>query len=142
MSHTPEDLAQLRASGARITPQREVVLCALHSAQGHITAEVVYEHVRRMLPDIGLATVYRNLDFLKEQGVIVATDMGNGCIMWELAQSPPHHHTVCRECGAMTQLEHAFVQGLEQKMRDQLGFQANLSHLAFFGLCARCSSDS
>lgn len=142
MAHPPEAIESLRQRGVRITPQREAVLCAVYAMGGHVTAEAVYETVRQHMPHVGLATVYRNLDFLQEQGVVTATDLGDGCREWELAGSEPHHHAVCRACGAVTRLDHVFVRDLEQKLRAEFGFEADLSHMAFFGLCAECQRSS
>jgi Fur family ferric uptake transcriptional regulator len=142
LSHPPESIESLRKRGVRITPQREAVLCALYALGGHVTAETVYEAVCKGMPYVGLATVYRNLEFLKEQGVVVATDLGDGRMEWELTVNGPHHHAVCRVCGDVIQLDDALVRELGQKLRDELGFEADLSHMAFFGMCAECQSET
>lgn len=138
MTHPPEAIEALRARGVRITPQREAVLCALYSLGGHVTAEDVYEAVCQNMFHVGLATVYRNLDVLRQLGVVAATDLGDGRLQWELTVNGPHHHAVCRKCGAVTQLDDTFVQELAQKLQDELDFEADLSHMAFFGTCAEC----
>lgn len=140
MSHPPETIASLRARGIRITPQREAVLCALYALGGHVTAEEVYEKVREEMPYVGLATVYRNLGFLCEQGVVAETDLGDGHTEWEVTAGGPHHHAVCRRCGEVTQLDDAFVRDLGEKLRREIGFEADLNHMAFFGLCETCRS--
>lgn len=142
MSHPPEAIHNLRAQGVRVTPQREAILCALYTTGQHMTAETVFEIVSREMPQVGLATVYRNLEFLKSLGVIAATDLGDGYLTWELVGGVPHHHAVCRVCGETIQLGHDFVVGLEKRLRDELGFEADLSHMALFGMCADCQRNN
>lgn len=142
MTHPPEAIESLRARGVRITPQREAVLCALYALGGHVTAEEVYEAVRRDMPHVGLATVYRNLEFLKELGVVVAADLGDGRMEWELTVAGPHHHAVCRNCGEVVQLGDELVRDLGRKLREELGFEADLNHMAFFGLCEKCQREA
>lgn len=138
MSHPPIAIANLRAQGARVTPQREAILCALYTTGHHVTAETVYEMVSSKMPQVGLATVYRTLELFKSLGMVVATDLGDGCLTWELVGNAPHHHAICRVCGGTVELDHDFVAGLEERLRDELGFEADLSHLALFGTCAVC----
>ena len=51
--------------------QRETILQVLHSTDTHPTASAVYNEVRKVIPNISLGTVYRNLAALSEEGVIL-----------------------------------------------------------------------
>ncbi len=61
---------QLREAGIRLTPQRALVLDVVYHSDGHLTADQVYEQVRAQSPYVDLSTVYRNLVFLRQQGLI------------------------------------------------------------------------
>src|SRR5262245_31812724 len=65
------DLRQtLEASGWRYTPQRAAVFSYLCAVDDHPTAEDIYQAVRRQMPRISLATVYKALEALADAGVI------------------------------------------------------------------------
>lgn len=137
MSHHMGLIASVRGKGYRMTPQREMILEAIHN-EGHITADAVYQRVHAKSPAVNLATVYRTLELLKALGIVTAIDMGEGCILYELAGEHPHHHLVCEGCGHTVELDNDILQPLEQELCRRYGFQVNLNHLALFGKCPEC----
>ena len=60
MSKADELLESLRSAGFRLTPQRVMILSAIASSSGHMTAENIHERVKKSYPFIDIATVYRN----------------------------------------------------------------------------------
>ena len=78
--------------------QREAVLNVLCSTQCHPTAAWIYENVRKVLPNISLGTVYRNLAALSEEGVILSLSVGDGYEHFD-GNSAPHAHLHCKRCG-------------------------------------------
>ena len=81
MSHHWGVVEELRREGHRITPQRLLLLEAMKGSSGHLTAEQIWEQLKGSYPLVNLATVYRNLQWLKEAGRVVETDLGEdgGC---------------------------------------------------------------
>lgn len=136
MSCTDRISAQLRQRGYRITPQRLAVLEALHRG-GHLAAGEVLASVRRVAPRLTEATVYRTLEFLAAQGVVLAGRDAEGRLCFELA-GREHHHLICRRCGATVEIPHARVARLYRELEAETGFQLSASHLTLQGLCARC----
>ncbi|MFN8597208.1 MAG: transcriptional repressor [Anaerolineae bacterium] len=135
---SPIDFAdQLRAQGYRLTPQRQMILDAVHRAGDHVTPDQVYETVHRQNPAISRATIYRTLDFLCEIRLVVAMRWG-GQTYYEIAGETPHHHVICRTCGAVEelniQLVEAFVESVWRKQR----FEIDMNHMTVFGLCKQC----
>jgi len=119
-----------------MTPQREMILDAIQT--GHMTADQIYQKVRRKSPAINLATVYRTLELLKELHIVNAIDVGGGCTHYELSSVPPHHHLVCESCGQTIELDTKLLAPLESELCKRYKFQMNLNHLALFGLCPKC----
>src|SRR2546429_7591080 len=76
------------------------VLDVLRASQHHPTALDVYESVRRTRPRIGLATVYRILRQLTEQGLIKELEYGSGWSRYD-ARTYRHDHAICTQCGAL-----------------------------------------
>ena len=137
MSHHTGLIESVRGKGYRMTPQREMILDAIHE-EGHITADEIYQWVRAKSPAINLTTVYRTLELLKELGIVTAINTGDGCVHYELAGEQPHHHLVCEGCGQTLELDCDVLLPLEQELCKRYGFQVNLNHLALFGTCPEC----
>jgi len=99
MSHHTQLIESVRQQGYRMTPQREMILEAIHGDDGHLTADEIYQKVRAKSPAVNLATIYRTLELLKALRLVTAIDTGEGCVYYELAGEQRHHHLVCKECG-------------------------------------------
>lgn len=82
----------------RQTRQRAVILEELQRSRQHPTAEEVYASVRERLPRISLGTVYRNLDFLAERGIIRRLGSNGGSRRFD-GDMTPHQHVLCLRCG-------------------------------------------
>jgi Fur family ferric uptake transcriptional regulator len=130
--------ASLREVGYRLTPQRMMILAAMHQSEGHITAEAIHERVKKQHPFVDISTVYRTLQLLKKLHLITETDLGDGVVQYELSERGRHHHLVCRQCGKTAALDHSYLKPLADKIRETYGFEANMEHFAIFGICARC----
>lgn len=143
MTHNRFDYASLwHERGFRVTPQRQLILDAVCQGAGHTTLPEIYARVQQMAPAINLATVYRTLDFLNEMGLVVSGDMGDGRMVYEIAGQEPHHHLVCRRCGASEQISHATVQALFDAIAGEQNFHIEMDHLVLFGTCQACHSAS
>lgn len=139
MSHDITKIAhQLRESGYRVTPQRQLILDAVCQLGGHVTPEEVYAQVHKFAPAVNQATVYRTLHFLSEQRIINMTQLGEGRVGYELAGEEPHHHLVCRQCNGTIELPHSMLRQLFSQADADYDFSIDMNHISFFGLCAYC----
>lgn len=130
---------QLRERGYRLTPQRELVLDAVHDL-GHATPEQVLAHVRRTSDSINLSTVYRTLDLLQDLGLVSHAHLDHGAPTYHSTQVPQHVHLVCGGCGAVLEAEPAIADALVAAARDRYGFAVDVAHLAVSGRCRDCTS--
>lgn len=142
MTHHYDLLDRLRAQGHRLTPQRDMILLAVHDSGGHVSAEEVHRQVLAQNPHVDLSTVYRTLELLTEMGIVYRTDMGDGTSRYELAEEEMHHHLVCRQCGRVIALGHEVLKPLQKRLLADYGFAADLTHVVFQGLCESCRSTS
>jgi Fur family ferric uptake transcriptional regulator len=133
-------IEELRKQGYRLTPQREMIVEAVAHAGRHVTAEEVYEQVRTRTSAVNVATVYRTLDLLVELGLISRADLGDGRVTYASPLHGPHCHLVCRRCGYVIEADYELVAPLDERLRDQYCFVADLDHLAIPGLCADCEA--
>lgn len=136
----PTLIAELRARGFRLTPQREMVVRAVAHAGRHVTADEIFEQVRVHTQAVNLATIYRTLDLLVAMGIASRADLGDGKVTYAPLDHGPHCHLVCRACGQEIEAECNLLAPLEKQFRVQYNFAADLRHLALPGLCADCQS--
>ena len=128
----------LREKGHRLTPQRMLVIEALHSADKHISAEELYEQLHERYPYSNISTVYRTLELLKQLNLVTETDFGEGYVRYHIAEKGHHHHLVCQGCGKIMDLDEVTLYPLKEELLQKYGFNADLRHLAISGECRKC----
>jgi len=141
MSCTHHLTDELRTRGFRMTSQRTAILSFLHDAPGHFSPAEIYTRVRQTLPGMRETTVYRTLEFLAENDMVLPSLAGDGHLVYEMA-GRDHHHLICRSCEQSVEIDHARVQKLYQQLEARTGYQLTTSHLTFFGLCPDCRDKS
>jgi Fur family ferric uptake transcriptional regulator len=139
MSDAPPDWqSRLRASGHRLTPQRELVLAAVEEL-GHATPDQVYAQVRTKSQSINLSTVYRTLELLDELGLIRHAHLSDRAPTYHSATDHEHAHLVCRTCATVTSIERADVEAALGDLAASHSFVPDYGHLTVFGTCADCA---
>lgn len=122
-----------------LTPNACAVLAVLRASVNHPTAQEVYDEVRHLRPKIGLATVYRILHQLSEQGIIKMWGYGNERARYD-ARTHRHDHACCTECGALldvpVEIELA-RETLEQAAR-ATGIKMDSHEVRIYGRCQNC----
>ncbi|MCX6035012.1 MAG: Fur family transcriptional regulator [Chloroflexi bacterium] len=134
MACIPRLTQMLRSRGYRMTPQRLAILQALH-AGGHLSPSQIFKRVHQT--GMTEATVYRTLDFLADNGVLLVADRGNGHQAYELS-GESHHHLICRTCGTQIEVDPALLVPAISQIEIETGYRLNAGHLTFFGLCPNC----
>jgi Fur family peroxide stress response transcriptional regulator len=109
----------LEAAGWRFTRQRAAVLAFLRTACGHPTAEQVFAAVRRHLPNISLATVYKALEALVDAGLANRIAGDQGPTHYD-GRSEPHYHLRCQHSGEVLDLPLPYDPALLDKLDPQL----------------------
>ena len=131
--------ALLHARGQRVTPQRLVIHRVLRPRGRHLSAEDVHEAVKHDLPGTSTPTVYATLDLLADLALIRRVDVGSGPALYD-ARTETHHHTVCRRCGEVEDLDGpADFSAIERAARTA-GFDPTQTDVVVSGLCANCSA--
>ncbi len=138
MSEEPDIASLLRSSGQKVTPQRLLILTALREFRGHVTASQILEKVRLSYPYVDASTVYRTLAAAKELRLISETNLGSGDNLFEWVSSERHHHLICRGCNSVLSLEEKYLDDFAARLERELGFDADLDHIALFGTCREC----
>lgn len=135
-----KDLVEaLRQRGHRVTMQREIIIEAIARGGRHMTADEVFEEIQKQTNAINVATVYRTLNFLFEEGLVSRADMGSGQTVYTTTRHGPHIHLVCQRCGHVTEATDGLIKSLGEQLLSQYHFAADLQHIAIFGVCAGCT---
>ncbi len=121
----------------RMTRQRRVIKDILCSTKSHPTADWIYSEARKVLPDISLGTVYRNLQVLLEDGTIQELNYGKGVSRFD-GNPCRHYHFVCTECGRVFDLEMPELEILQQQASQCCDGMIQDYRLEFSGVCADC----
>lgn len=133
---------RLKASGYKITTQRKVVLNAmLENKDKHLTVEEIYQLVKDQNPDIGLATVYRNIQLLNEMKIVEKLNLDDGFTRYELAKEDEihrHHHLICETCGKVIEVKEDLMGAIELSFKETYGFVVHDHQAKFFGVCEDC----
>ena len=118
--------------------KRDAILNCVRSTTTHPSADWVFEHVRTEVPDISLATVYRNLSLFKDQGLIASLGTVKGVERFD-GNTNPHVHFICTGCGAVVDLPEISVpEELNSAVARSSGGQVDNCQLSFTGLCGEC----
>ncbi len=129
----------LEASGQRFTEQRAAVYRFLSSTDQHPSADDVFMAVRRELPGISLATVYKSLETLVGCGLAVKLTYGDGSARYD-GRTDPHHHARCIVCGKVVDIPGGLTDDqLECLSGNAAGFIVTGYRLELSGYCPDCA---
>lgn len=135
----PGGAAVLRERGRRLTPQRRLIWEALVAEpDAHVSVEEVVRRVRGELPQVNPSTVYRTLELLVEEGLVLRTDLGADRTFYELAHDHVHHHLVCERCGAVAHVHDDVLEELRSRAQAASGYLLRPQEVTLLGLCSRC----
>ena len=125
----------------RMTNQREIILKELQDSRQHLTADELYERVKKSMPRISLATVYRNLETLSEAGIIGKLEISGRQKRFDYDVTP-HDHIYCLQCHRVDNIEfdrdlvdHASVSSTK-------GYRITGYRVEFVGICSTCRKNT
>lgn len=134
-------LSYISSRGLRNTRQREEILDAFFSADRHITADNLYALVKKKDPEIGYATVHRNLKLMCESGLAEEIKVGNNKTRYEqrYGHGHEHHdHLICTKCGKFIEVRDERIERLQERLADINDFTPVRHKLEIYGLCNKC----
>jgi len=121
----------------RLTPQRRALLDLIVERKGSFTVADLFGDARRRHSEVGLATVYRTVDLLRQTGSVrpLAGDARPAYVRCEPGH---HHHLICLACGAVEETELCGAPS-PAELRRRYGFLAEGHELDVYGTCADCA---
>ena len=124
----------------RRTRQRAAVDEVLDASEDFLTAQELHGVLKEKGHGVGLATVYRTLQGLADDGAVDVLRMGGGEAAYRRCSAETHHHhLVCRSCGAAIEVAGPAVERWTQRVADEYGYIDVAHTVEIFGTCPRCA---
>jgi Fe2+ or Zn2+ uptake regulation protein len=133
-------LANLAASGYRVTAPRRAIVELMASSTHALEPLAIYDQGRKDYPGLGLVTVYRTLEKLEELGLVQRVHHHQGCHMYLRAAHGHEHLVLCTRCGHAEYFSGDDIGGLINKVTQSTGFEIREHWLQLFGLCPACKN--
>ncbi|PHR28798.1 MAG: transcriptional repressor [Desulfotalea sp.] len=134
-------VSRLKKSDHRITPQRLAIFKILANSVGHPSAEAIHGALLDNHPTMSLATVYKTLTLLKQEGEVLElqfSDLGN---RYDGNKPYPHPHVICTGCGTIVDPSLLDLDDITKKMMNETGFKIVAHRLDFYGICPECQKN-
>ncbi len=131
-------LLKIRERGGRMTSHRLALLRMIAVSEGHPTPAKLYEQLKVQFPTVSLATIYKTLNFLKEEGEVLEIDL-HGDSRYDGFKPYPHPHLICTRCDRIIDGDDLTeLQNIDQHIREKYGFQVTRQQQVFYGICPDC----
>ena len=128
---------KLKKNKIRMTSQRYAILNYLAIEGNHPTANEVYDHLKDEFPKMSVATVYNNLNFFKEAGIVQELPFGEDSSRFDLTETQ-HYHVVCKNCGKVVDFDYADLAEIENTVENLTNFKVDGHDFKVTGICPEC----
>lgn len=133
----------LKQKGMKYTVQRAIILEILFNLNDHLSAEDIHNIIKNNYPDsnIGIATVYRTLNFLEEADLVSSISFGTDGKKYEGKTKTHHDHLICTGCGKIIEFFDNEIENRQEKIARNNGFEITGHSMQIYGLCKNCKKD-
>jgi len=121
----------------RQTRQKDAIERMIRSSQAPLLPEEIAERARQEVPRLGMATVYRSLKRLQEEGLVCVVELPGQSPRYESTSKGHHHHFLCEDCGKVLDL--MGCAGDVQQMAPP-GYEVKRHEITLIGICPECHS--
>lgn len=125
----------------RNSSRRLRILEYLQGVERFLSSQEIHKQLKARGDSLGLATVYRQLEILVEEGHVdsIVSPKGEKLFRHCGVDEDHHHHIICKKCGSTRQIEISEVEAMAEMAAKKYGF-SDVSHsLEIFGICEKCS---
>ena len=118
----------LRKAGLKVTlPRVRILEIFENSPERHLTAEDIYNKIREVGDEVGLATVYRVLTQFESAGILVKLNFEDNRSVYELSSNPEfddhHDHMVCIDSGSVIEFKNEIIENEQKKIAKEHGYE-------------------
>lgn len=129
----------LKEKNLKVTKNRKILLEVLEKQENPISAEELFDKLR-IVNEMDLSTIYRNLNILEEKAVLLKTTNLDGINYYQINNSDHKHFITCNNCHKKFVIEDCPVHELEEKIEKETGFIINGHNFEFTGICPDCQN--
>jgi Fur family ferric uptake transcriptional regulator len=131
----------LKDEGQNYTYQREIIVKTLYDNGSHFTPEELHDKIKQQFPKlkIGIATIYRTLNFLELHKIVSSISFGSNGKKFELNSNKHHDHMICDECGKIIEFCDETIEELQESVASKHGFVIKNHTMQLHGFCKNCS---
>ena len=130
----------IKQKGMKYTEQRAIILQILVNLDDHLNAEEIHSIIQQEHPDqnIGIATIYRTLNFLEEVNLISSISFGSEGKKYEGNQKEHHDHLICTSCNKIVEFLDNDIEKKQEDIAKSNGFTITDHSMQIYGLCKDC----
>jgi len=127
----------LKENGLKATFQRMNILEVIDKC-GHMSVEDIYEEVIKVHPSLSLATIYKNIILMQENGILIEVPIAGKKSKYELAKTD-HMHLICTECGSVEDKScFEMTDRIFHELTEEEHFRLNKRQVNLYGVCETC----
>ncbi len=127
-------LDRLERKGIRMTDQRRVVARVLQDSDDHPDVEELFARVRRIDPEVSIASVYHAVKLFEEAGIVDKVDFGDGRARYEDADRDHHDHLIDLTTGEIIEFVDTEIEALQERIAARLGYDLKGHRLELYGV--------
>lgn len=121
------------------TKQRKSIIEIFLAMKNHVSAEELHEEIKKHELNIGLATIYRTLNLLKEADLVEQKQFSDGRAVFEVLKPGKHHdHLICLKCSEVTEFHNEEIERIQCEVAASLGFTLEYHSHDLYGYCSSC----
>ena len=130
----------LKDKGMKYTEQRAIILQILLTLDEHLSAEEVHAIIKEKYPkqNIGIATIYRTLNFLEEVQLISSISFGKDGKKYEGNAKEHHDHLICTSCGKIVEFFDEQIENRQEIVAKNNNFEITDHNMQIYGICKDC----
>lgn len=129
----------LQKEGLKSTKHRNLILELLEEAQEPLSAEEIFDWVRKQGDSISLSTVYRSLEKLTSGNLLIKSDLkDDGKARYELFQERHKHYMICKKCNKVIAVDGCPLEEYARALQKQMDFDVTGHKLEIYGYCQDC----
>jgi Fur family ferric uptake transcriptional regulator len=133
----------IKQKGMKYTEQRAVILQILINLDNHLNAEDIHTIIQNEHPNhnIGIATIYRTLNFLEEVKLISSISFGSDGKKYEGNLKAHHDHLICTKCDCIIEFLDTEIERRQEKIANKNNFIIQDHTMQIYGICKNCQKN-
>ncbi len=129
---------KLKEHNLKVTPQRVYMIEEIEK-KGHIGIDDLYKSLKDIFPCISLATVYKNINSMTENGFLTEVKIPNHKAKYEVSKDD-HAHLICKKCGELVDI-YIDKEWITNNASQQSGYKIENTLVTFEGICPKCQKE-